>query len=424
VGEKPPLAGELAPNALSPELDAVIIHSLAKRREDRYQDATSFRTDLQSARMGRSVSAAAWTDLERYRAELGSPLTARNGGTAVAGAVGAAAGAAAARARAAGADDAGETEVYSAVTGRGGERTEVVPTAAMAAQGRPVAYRQEPDTSAMAPVPNREEERSRGLGWLWGALAALAVVAIMWFAITNLLGTDGEDEPALVTVPSVVDRTIEQATTQLVGLDLRVDRVDTADDAPAGTVLDQDPEGGAEVEVGSTVRLTVSTGPGLVSVPTLTGMTESQARAALVNARLTVGEITRVDNSTESAGTVVGQSPSAGSTVEPGSVVSLQLSSGRMSVPNVIGLRQSEAQNALADRNLAYEVTFRESSEFEQGTVLDQDPRTGLVDQGTTVNLVVAQAPTPTPTPSPSPEPTTPTEEPTEEPTPTETEDD
>jgi eukaryotic-like serine/threonine-protein kinase len=423
VGEKPPLAGELAPNDLAPELDAVILHSLAKRREDRYQDATSFRTDLQSARMGRSVSAAAWTDLERYRAELGSPLTARNGATAVAGAAGAAAGAAAARAHAAGVDDARETEVYSAVTGRGGQPTEVVPTAAMAAQGRPVAYRQEPDTSAMAPVPDREEERSRGLGWLWGALAALAVVAIMWFAITNLLGTDdGQDDPPLVTVPSVVDRTIEQATTQLVGLDLRVDRVDTADDAPAGTVLDQDPEAGAEVEVGSTVRLTVSTGPGLVSVPTLTGMTESQARAALVNARLTVGEVTRVDNSTEPAGTVVGQSPSAGSTVEPESVVSLQLSSGRMSVPNVIGLRQSEAQNALADRNLAYEVTFRESSEFEQGTVLDQDPRTGLVDQGTTVNLVVAQAPTPTPT-TPSPEPT-PTEEPTEEPTPTETEED
>ncbi|MFN2318799.1 MAG: PASTA domain-containing protein, partial [Dermatophilaceae bacterium] len=279
---------------------------------------------------------------------------------------------------------------------------------------RPVAYRRDPDTSAMPPVEPREEDR-RGLGWLWGALATLALVGIMWFALTNLLGGDGEDDgPVLVTVPSVIDETIERATTQLVSLELRVDRVDTADDAPAGTVLDQDPAGGTPVEVGSTVRLTVSVGPGEVSVPDLIGRTESQARAAIVDARLTFGGTSDVDNSTEPRGTVVGQSPSAGTTVAPDTAVSLQLSSGRSEVPNVVGLTLSQAQSALADRNLESSATFRESAEFPQGTVLEQDPREGTVDQGTTVNLVVAQAPTPTQEPPP---PTEPEPEPTEEPT-------
>jgi serine/threonine-protein kinase len=186
-------------------------------------------------------------------------------------------------------------------------------------------------------------------------------------------------------------------------------------------VLEQDPEADTEVEVGSTVTLTVSTGPGEVSVPDLSGATEAQARARLVDAGLTLGDVTQVDDSTEPAGTVVGQNPSAGTTVPPDTAVSLQVSSGRVTVPNVVGLSLSQAQSALADRGLESTSTFRESSEFAQGTVLEQNPRDGLVDQGSTIELVVAQAPPPTPTPTQTPEPTTePTAPPTEEPPPNE----
>ena len=408
VGERPPLVSDFAPGEIAPELDAVVLHSLAKRRDDRYQDATSFRSDLQSARMGRPVSAAAWTDLTGYREAIGAPPVGRNGATAAAAAAGAVGGAA--LAGAAGARPA-ETEVYSAVTGSSADATEVVP-AATAPTDRPVAYRTEADTSAFPPVPPDEEEDKRRLGWLWGALAALALVGIMWFALANLLGGDGEEEPTLVTVPSVVDQTIERATTQLVGLQLRVERVDTANDAPAGTVLEQDPEAGTEVDIGSTVTLTVSTGPGEVSVPDLSGLTEAEARARLVDSGLTLGDVSQVDDSTEAPGTVVGQSPSAGTTVPPDTAISLQVSSGRVTVPNVVGLSLSQAQSTLADRGLESTSTFRESSEFPQGTVLEQDPRDGIVDQGTTVELVVAQAPAPTQTPT-----TEPTSEPTQTPT-------
>ncbi|MGA8048195.1 MAG: Stk1 family PASTA domain-containing Ser/Thr kinase, partial [Dermatophilaceae bacterium] len=84
VGERPPLASDFAPHEIAPELDAVILHSLRKRREERYQDATSFRSDLQSARMGRPVSAAAWTGLTDYRQAIGAPPVGRNGATAAA----------------------------------------------------------------------------------------------------------------------------------------------------------------------------------------------------------------------------------------------------------------------------------------------------------------------------------------------------
>ncbi len=53
VGEAPPRPSAFNPR-VSPALDAVVLHSLAKDREARYQDATAFRADLQAARLGRS----------------------------------------------------------------------------------------------------------------------------------------------------------------------------------------------------------------------------------------------------------------------------------------------------------------------------------------------------------------------------------
>ena len=406
VGERPPLASDFAPHDVSNELDAVVLHSLQKRREDRYQDATSFRTDLQSARMGRAVSAAAWTGLEQYRGTIGSPVTDRNGATAVAAAAAGAAGAAAL--------GGPETEVYSTVTGAGGAQpTEVVPALVPAPQARPVAYRQGPDTSAIPPV--EDDERRGGMGWLWGALAALALVGIMWFALTNLLG-NSEDEVQQVAVESVVGLQVDVAESRLRAQDLVPERVEAAADEPPGQVISQDPAGGALVDVGRTITLTVSTGPGEVEVPDLEGMTESQARAELATNNLTLGEITEVDNSTEPAGAVIGQTPSAGSSVPPETAVSIQVSSGMIEIPNVIGQLQSVAQSNLADRQLQHRVTYRESTEFEEGRVLAQTPESGLVEHGTVIELVVAQAPTPTPTETTPTEPPA-TQEPPVEPT-------
>ncbi|MDO5501869.1 MAG: Stk1 family PASTA domain-containing Ser/Thr kinase [Actinomycetia bacterium] len=427
VGEKPPLASDFTPGELSPEMDAVILHSLSKRRDDRYQDATTFRSDLQSARMGRSVSAAAWTGLEEYRDAMGSPLTESNGASATQVIREGTGGASAAAAASAGAADrdrpresrAEPTEIYSAVTGprRSPHPTAPVPATVPAPQARPVAYRRDPDTSAYPPV-GRDDERS-SLGWLWGALAALALVGIMWFALTNLLGEGEQQEPdTQVEVPSVVDLTYAQAQTELARHDLVPQRVDTASDAEPETVLEQSPIAGAPVDRGSTVRLTVSTGPGQSTVPDLSGMTESEARAALATAGLRLATpVVEVDDVTEPTGQVISQSPTSGTPVDADSEVSIQVSSGQMRVPNVIGMMQSDAQRTLGDQRLEFEIAEeRDSTEFPAGTVLDQNPRAGLLEQGEVVRLVVAREPEPTEEPEPTQEPE-PTEDPTDPPT-------
>ena len=58
VGEAPPRPSSFNPD-VDASLDAVVLHALVKDREARYQDATAFRADLQAARLGRPISAAA-----------------------------------------------------------------------------------------------------------------------------------------------------------------------------------------------------------------------------------------------------------------------------------------------------------------------------------------------------------------------------
>ena len=73
---------------------------------------------------------------------------------------------------------------------------------------------------------------------------------------------DRDDDDGQVTVPDVVNRSLEDALAALtsVGLEVDVRRVET-DEAPANTVLTQDPAGGSKVDAGATVGLTVAQPP-------------------------------------------------------------------------------------------------------------------------------------------------------------------
>ena len=58
VGEQPIPPSRLV-EGISEDLDAVVLHSLAKPRDARYQSAAEFRADLQAVRLGRPISDAA-----------------------------------------------------------------------------------------------------------------------------------------------------------------------------------------------------------------------------------------------------------------------------------------------------------------------------------------------------------------------------
>lgn len=136
-----------------------------------------------------------------------------------------------------------------------------------------------------------------------------------------------EENDELVQVPSVSGDSYDSAASALKALGLKVSREEeNSDSVEKDYVISSSPASGEEVKKGSTVVLTVSIGPKeeKVSVPSLSGMTQNQAAAALQKVGLSLGSI-RSEESDEPTGTVIGQSVSAGSEVKKGSSVDITL---------------------------------------------------------------------------------------------------
>ncbi|MEV0733281.1 Stk1 family PASTA domain-containing Ser/Thr kinase [Polymorphospora sp. NPDC050346] len=290
-----------------------------------------------------------------------------------------------------------------------------------AANGRPVMatpVMREDETMAMAPsattrqagggpAPARvgDPRRRKASAWVLAALSALGVLAVI--ALIAGLIAAGNDEPDLVTVPGVVDKPVAAAKAELEGANLKVvSNVIKQDDCVLNNVLTQAPAAGERIEPGQEVTLQVCGGAELVTIPDLAGYNKTGAQKALEDAKL-VPEWKPVDSS-QSKDQVV-KVPDAGKDVEPGTKVVVELSNGLLrSVPNVVGMGQSEATTTL--RNADFEVTVREGQESDDpGRVTAQNPGANQeAKRGTTITITVTQ-PRAEPTESPTPTPTTPT---------------
>ena len=123
--------------------------------------------------------------------------------------------------------------------------------------------------------------------------------------------------PDLLPVPDVTGQPLERATRVLAeaGFETSSSRV-FSERVPSGSVVSQRPADGRAVR-DSTIALTVSRGPELIPVPDLRGRTAPQAEAALT----ALGLEGRAFDLPDGQGSVVTQSPRAGSTVRRGSVV-------------------------------------------------------------------------------------------------------
>src|SRR5665647_965396 len=133
--------------------------------------------------------------------------------------------------------------------------------------------------------------------------------------------------PPMVAVPNVVGMTEADAVAALQAV-LLVPATSQASDptVPVGSVIAQDPAGG-EVEQGSTVNISVSTGPGETAVPDVVGQKEGPATSQLEGAGFTV-TVEQATDPTVPSGDVISQSPGAGSMAPPGSGVTIVVSTG------------------------------------------------------------------------------------------------
>jgi eukaryotic-like serine/threonine-protein kinase len=151
--------------------------------------------------------------------------------------------------------------------------------------------------------------------------------------------------------------------------------------APRDQVVEQDPiptdRGGGKVEEGSTVTLSVSSGPAIVAVPSVAGLSEADATKRLEKAGFKVTTMEQYSKAVP-RGQVIGTSPAAGTQLSTLQSVTLLVSRGANTVlvPSVVGLDDQAALNALSNAGLSGTEVQKDSTE-PQGKVLSQSPGAG-----------------------------------------------
>lgn len=219
---------------------------------------------------------------------------------------------------------------------------------------------------------------------------------------------------AEAVVPTVSGLTLDQAKQKLgeAGFtrvnDTRMSSATVATD----TVITTDPGPDASVPTSTTITVRVSSGPasnGKTTVPDVEGMTRTKAAATLKGAGLGAS-FTEQDSRDNKAGTVLSQSPTAKSEVDPGSVVAVVIAravkeqttttptqttttpSTDVTVPNVQGKTRSQAESALKKLGLRPQVsTVTVADEAQDGKIIEQVPNGGRVAAGARVNLKVGR---------------------------------
>lgn len=257
-----------------------------------------------------------------------------------------------------------------------------------------------------------DESSPRKRAWVRFLVGTL-IAALLVFSVGSVLYYQNKlNEVPQVPVPAVVNVSRDDADNQLRNRGFVVEyRTAYSDNIKKGDVISVDPGVGSKVNKGSTVTVTVSSGPEKVKLPdNLQGQSEAYVRNALKDLGLVDGRVSTVESASVPAGMVVELSPEKGSTddkgaqtVEAGSTVNIVLSSGKVKVPSLVGLTKDQAIAALTAQDVLLNTNIEtvQTNERPAGIVLSQSSAAGtLVAQNSTVTIRVAATPTQTTAPT------------------------
>jgi serine/threonine-protein kinase len=211
--------------------------------------------------------------------------------------------------------------------------------------------------------------------------AALLLVGVGYFASTPS-GTT-------IKVPNVVGLTESEARALLKNFNINIERAPDAK-IPIDRVASQLPLATSDVVAGSSVTLTISDGPGNTTVPVgIIGLSLEEARYRLTAAGLVISQTIAVD-SDQAPGVVLSINPIPGTTITAGSGVTLQIASGNVQVPSLVGLNEINAKTVLTQSGfLIREITASDPSK-SAGEILAQAPEAGATKTiGSVVTITI-----------------------------------
>jgi serine/threonine-protein kinase len=327
VSEPPVKPSSINPK-VSPALDAVVMHALAKDRFERYQTAAEFRDELETAGSGK-------VPVHRQR-------------------------------------DAFAETLFGA------------PPAAMT--GTEAALRQLSDDDTMVRTQNRPP-----VVWIWAGILCVAVIVIALVLWVFSQSPTSQLADMSRPVPNLVGKTVDDATASLKKSDLRwtITNEESATVA-AGKVTRTDPAGGIVATKGDEITVYVSSGKKAVSVPDVTGQSIDDAKKAMTDAGFKLGQINQQDSPTVAANVVMSTDPKATTSAHQGDTINFVVSSGTVTLPDVTGQSVAAATGILQapDLQLIVDPEPDKSCQTQQGALVNhQSLAPGPVPQGSTVTI-------------------------------------
>lgn len=223
-------------------------------------------------------------------------------------------------------------------------------------------------------------------------ISVFAAVAILAMGVMAYAFFSGKT----VQVPEIKGKTTAEAKTTLEKLDLvlEIEKEVYNAEVAAGLIITQNPESGQELQSGKTVKVTVSKGVKTGTIPSVIGLSETEAVKAIEAANFVVGETNREYNSSYNADIVFQMNPNANTTANEGSKVTLYVSKGEnlITVPSVIGQTEADAKSTITNAELTVgAITHETSADYSKGMVMKQSPTDGnKVAKGSEVAIVVS----------------------------------
>ncbi|MDR3315895.1 MAG: Stk1 family PASTA domain-containing Ser/Thr kinase [Coriobacteriales bacterium] len=363
VNEKPVPPSELKPD-LDPALEAIIMRTLSKNPLERYSTADQMRTALNNYLAGRPIDSGVVDPTARTRvldrsSRDGAVLGAGSGGNGA------------------------------------GRQAPPVQTAVMPS----VRSNEVPLTVRSSSRADKEKERSRRSAIIIAVVAAILVIAVGGIIAFFLLNGGGSADE-MVTVPDLKNATEIEARGKLADNELEfvLGTSEYNDEIEKGRVIRTDPAANQEVKKGAKVTVILSNGPEMVEVPELVNTTPEDARSALDKRGLVYIEGTPKNDPNVEKGRVCAQDVKAGESVKKGTTITVNLSLGKemASVPQVVGLTAEDAERYLTEAGLEFMYADSQYSSQAAGTVISQDPTSGIeIAKGSTITLTLSAGPEP-----------------------------